>query len=539
MKILEGNVFIHGNMFEPDDSWIYLGALAWDPLLLLDSDDKEELYKVEGIQPQPSKDNSWEKMSCLEDRLRGDPHLSHLLSLGIVESVQTCLPVKAIIAFRSYKYSKGDYVEKFVQSQDNNNFEKLIDELYLLKSRDIQRLAHFQVWNGWKELLMHVNSNCASMNENLRIFLVCGDRGTGKSTFTRTLCNQLLKFHSCVWLMDTDLGQSEMMPPGMVSLMEIKNSFQSTPLTHETYDSTMSYFIGVVTPRERLQIYKDAIQRLASEMYLGACRTGAPCVINTHGWTSGLGLTILQFLFHLLQPTDVIQLEMTDNTSKLSEEWFDSGRFKHNVQKWKLTRDLSTSSSGNGGDGIRLSSSEKRHLQLFAYFCPESVFFLSPPSSAVSQTVAYYIGNHFAQLPVYQVLVRDMQVYSIDGEVNMEHMEALLLGVVVGLCWNVEKTDSLKECEPLRCYGLGLVKAIERDRTILYISTPVCESKLKQVNTLVVSRFIQLSPAAYLWTGPTEPHFVSWDGLSYASSEMRSRNNIPRKRLLNKKDNEK
>ncbi|GJQ09213.1 hypothetical protein GpartN1_g1004.t1 [Galdieria partita] len=532
MKVLGGKVCLYGNTFEPDKSWIYLGASAWDPLLVVDSDDRQEDCFVEGTQPHRSKDKPLEEISWLEDVLREDAYLSPCVSW--VESIQTCSPLKAIIAFRSYRHSNGARIETFVHSQDNN-FEKLIEGLYLFRNRDIQRVAHFQVWNGWKELLMSIDSSF-SLKENFRVFLVCGDRGVGKSTFMRTLCNRLLKFHRHVWLLDTDLGQSETMPPGMVSLVEIKSFFQSTPLTHEIYDSAMSYFIGVVTPRERPQIYREAIQRLALEMHVRASRTGGPCVINTHGWTTGLGLTILQFLFQLLHPTDVVQLEVKDSVSKLSEGWFDSCHLSNNnVRRWKLTRDPSTSTIG---DSNRLSSSEKRHLQLLIYFCPEAVFFLSPPSSAVSQTVAYQIGNQFAQLPIYQVWLKDMQIYSIDGEVDIEHVDTLLLGFVVGLCWNDEQTNSLKDCEPLRCFGLGLVKAMEKDRTILYISTPVSESKLKQVNTLVVSRFIQLPPAAYLWTGPTEPQFVSWDGLSYASSEMRSRNNIPRRRFLNKKDNE-
>lgn len=530
MKVLGGKVCIHGNTWGAQNGWTYLGVSAWDPLLLVDSDNIEEYG---GITRHSSDDESLQGLSWLEDVFRQDPYLSPFTSQLRVDSIPVDSPVKAVVAFRSC--IKEYHWESLVSSQENN-FVKLVDGMYLCRNRDLEQVAHFRVWDGWKELAMNIDSSCVSMNENFRVFLVCGDRGAGKSTVVRSLCNRLLTHHRCVWLMDTDLGQTERMPPGTVSLTEIKSFFHSTPLTHETYDSTISYFIGVVTPRERPHIYKEAVQRLATEMYSRASRSGEPCVINTHGWTSGLGLTILQFLFQLLHPTDVVQVETKDHVSKLSDRWFDSCLFNDShdsVRRWKLIRYPLSSSSG----GDKLSSSEKRHLQLLVYFCPQAGFFLSPPSSALSQTIAYAIGNQFAQLPVFQVLLKDMQIYSIDGVVDMEHIDALLLGAVVGLCWNVEQSNCLKDSEPFRCFGLGLVKAMEIDKTILYISTPVYENKLKMVNTLVVSRFIQLPPAAYLWTGPIEPHFVSWDGLSYASSEMRSRNNIPRRRLMNKKDN--
>ncbi|KAK4522261.1 hypothetical protein GAYE_HPEPCTG121G0141 [Galdieria yellowstonensis] len=524
IKVLRGKVSIHGNTFEANKSWMYIGVSAWDPLLLVESEDDNW------------KDESLSEISWWKDRFNEDVYLSAYTHLLLSQESMPTFAANTVVAFRSCDYMKVEHCEVPVFRAQDNNFTKLVSGLFLYKTGDIHRMSYFCVWDGWEELQRNIIQS-TSCSFHSRLFLVCGDRGAGKSTAMRSLCNLLLKFHRHVWLLDTDLGQSEMMPPGMVSLVQLKSFFQSTPLTHETYDSVISYFIGVVTPRERPQIYKEAVQRLALEMLQRAHRTGEPCVINTHGWTTGLGLTILQFLFQLLQPTDVIQVEMKDSASKLSDTWFsDYVCSEKKVQRWKLIRYPWTSNSGD-----RLSSSERRQLQLIAYFCPQALCFLSPPSSAFTQSIAYQIGNHFAQLPVYKVWLNDMQVYSVDDNVNVidrEHIDTLLLGVVVGLCWNIEVLSSYEKQggEPLRCFGLGIVKAMERDKTILYISTPVDANKLKQVNTLVVSRFIPLPPAAYLWTGPTEPWFVSWDGLSLISSEMRSRNNIPRRRLSNKKE---
>ena len=48
--------------------------------------------------------------------------------------------------------------------------------------------------------------------------LVCGAQGTGKSTLCRALCDALSRSRGSVALLDTDLGQNELMPPGFVSL---------------------------------------------------------------------------------------------------------------------------------------------------------------------------------------------------------------------------------------------------------------------------------------------------------------------------------
>lgn len=47
---------------------------------------------------------------------------------------------------------------------------------------------------------------------------VLGAKGAGKSTFIRLLANRLLAASPCVAFLDTDCGQPELTPPGMVSL---------------------------------------------------------------------------------------------------------------------------------------------------------------------------------------------------------------------------------------------------------------------------------------------------------------------------------
>lgn len=50
------------------------------------------------------------------------------------------------------------------------------------------------------------------------IYLVRGTKRTGKSTFSRTLLNRLLKYYRRVAYLECDVGQTEFTPPGLVSL---------------------------------------------------------------------------------------------------------------------------------------------------------------------------------------------------------------------------------------------------------------------------------------------------------------------------------
>jgi mRNA cleavage and polyadenylation factor CLP1 P-loop len=147
------------------------------------------------------------------------------------------------------------------------------------------------------------------------VVIVTGRVNVGKSTAVRYLVNTLLNTYRKVRLLDTDLGQSEMYVPGVVSLHEIGAgcavpNLLGPPFTHVDTEPLTAVFVGATTPKHDVQCALSAIQEVArSWEALPDEASAVPLVINTHGWVSGAGLDVVCEAIRCLRPTLVLQLQ--------------------------------------------------------------------------------------------------------------------------------------------------------------------------------------------------------------------------------------
>lgn len=137
--------------------------------------------------------------------------------------------------------------------------------------------------------------------------LACGPKGVGKSTITRLLVNWLLATHKRVVLVDLDVGQPELTPPGpcsrsgcphslssltqccslralicagMVALHVLTSPLLGPPHTHLMQPSA-AYYVGAVSPKDDPPLYVAAGRALAMDLAeredcAGVCGTHAP-----------------------------------------------------------------------------------------------------------------------------------------------------------------------------------------------------------------------------------------------------------------------
>ncbi|KAJ2819103.1 Polynucleotide 5'-hydroxyl-kinase grc3, partial [Coemansia erecta] len=147
------------------------------------------------------------------------------------------------------------------------------------------------------------------------VFAVAGPQGLGKSTFARMLVNRLLARFGRVCYMETDLGQSEFAAPGALALTVVWEPVTGPPFTHVgQIEPLHAVYMGVVTPKNDPDRYAAAVQRLATVYgdYARAERARGqdavvPLVVNTQGWTKGLGLDLLYALCQEVKPTHYVQ----------------------------------------------------------------------------------------------------------------------------------------------------------------------------------------------------------------------------------------
>eukprot|EP00510_Aplanochytrium_minuta_P009243 CAMPEP_0184056668 /NCGR_PEP_ID=MMETSP0956-20121227/7934_1 /TAXON_ID=627963 /ORGANISM="Aplanochytrium sp, Strain PBS07" /LENGTH=322 /DNA_ID=CAMNT_0026350777 /DNA_START=211 /DNA_END=1176 /DNA_ORIENTATION=+ len=149
-----------------------------------------------------------------------------------------------------------------------------------------------------------------------RTILVCGAKGLGKSTFLRVLASKILsQCAQCnVSYLDTDVGQCEFTPPGLISLHELKESESvfsdgDTATTAELsgyHEPLESRFLGDTTPKVHPTIYVDKVKELIS--FHEKRETNQPLLVNTHGWVVGMGADLVKSIVEICKPDAIVHL---------------------------------------------------------------------------------------------------------------------------------------------------------------------------------------------------------------------------------------
>jgi len=128
---------------------------------------------------------------------------------------------------------------------------------------------------SWRETAKNILSEKRSVTA-----LILGGVDSGKTGFCIYLANSALKANREVAIIDCDLGQSDIGPPGTISLCFVQKPF--TDLFTLFPDN--SVFIGVTSPSRVVDEVLDAAGRLKAEALR---KDGDLLVINTDGWIDG------------------------------------------------------------------------------------------------------------------------------------------------------------------------------------------------------------------------------------------------------------
>lgn len=150
--------------------------------------------------------------------------------------------------------------------------------------------------------------------------LFIGDVDSGKTTAVTYIANALLSSGYTVAVVDSDVGQKSILPPGTISLGILKEPVfhlgEASPVAH--------YFIGITTPAQYVGETVVGVKRLAE---MG--RELADFVlVDTTGFVRGLGLELKRMKVELLRPDltvligDTPEIIMLRNTIEPLSEVF-------------------------------------------------------------------------------------------------------------------------------------------------------------------------------------------------------------------------
>ena len=220
--------------------------------------------------------------------------------------------------------------------------------------------------------------DAAKMIHEGDVVVTCGSTGVGKSTLNRYLVNALVssRFTNPVLYVETDVGQSEMTPPGLISVHEIDRSspLLGPPHTHIS-QPVCSHYYGSNTPSADPDRFIACVQRIFLDIAeLRKKKKYSAVVVNTCGFVRGLGANLLATVIVASSPGHVFEIQGTSISKRFDVP--ETGlKFKTTrLPTWyEAMEKMLISSEGTSASNIRnngVKGKEARRLQLSSYFAP-------------------------------------------------------------------------------------------------------------------------------------------------------------------------
>ncbi|KAK8866564.1 Polynucleotide 5'-hydroxyl-kinase nol9 [Tritrichomonas musculus] len=301
------------------------------------------------------------------------------------------------------------------------------------------------------------NGRCVST------IMVCGNKGAGKSTFTRYLINRLLNSKRKVACLDIDPGQPEFSLPGCLTLTYVDDFCFNNPEHNVLQRNQKRVFYGSNTPSDNLEYYKSCISYLVhqfinennEEEEENNSSDGTFLVVNSFGWVQDLGFTIHQEIINeIIHPKQVIILHKPDEKpAPLADPMF-----RYEVQP----------KSGP----FQATPKMLRDLRIIGYFRRKQMY-LS------------------AQQPI-EVNLKTIRIGFLTVNVPPSETLTAICGSIVAFLNDERKFPKNKKLVSLLtappmcdCTGFGFVRAIDKNKGILYIDTP---EKKATFNTLLMGQ---------------------------------------------------
>jgi len=166
----------------------------------------------------------------------------------------------------------------------------------------------------WKE----VASRITLQNKPMRIMIV-GATDTGKSTLATYLSNIASANKLKVSIVDGDVGQSDLAPPGCIGASMIREEFLDLRDISVEYSS----FIGAISPRGIEELVINGIKNIADRL----SAKSDICIINTDGYIDEHGIDYKIELAKALKPDLIVYIGNLANARKLFDEF--KSKFLH------------------------------------------------------------------------------------------------------------------------------------------------------------------------------------------------------------------
>lgn len=340
-----------------------------------------------------------------------------------------------------------------------------------------------------RRLLSSINGKIDADGEPVRVMAV-GPKSSGKSTLNRLLCNAIITRPSgskCAFL-DLDPGQPEFGPPGQVSLIELSTPLLGPPFSHlaspksPTIRLLRSHTLAATTFKDFPDHYLACAQDLARRI-----PAGTPVVINSCGWVSGTGASLLVDFCACLGITDVPMLGAASLEDGLRDAIAARVKSIHPLARQAMRPALR-------------SPAELRAMQTLSYFHHRpsrsrgSGSWVDKPIGAFRPWKVRYAGDDagieavisYSQ-PVHPEFVAEVLNGAVVAMVVSEDNQGFgLNGIAHTEAEDIPNLSAYQDgsLSPLNprlssCVGLALIVGIDANRKTFEMVTPLSESQIE------------------------------------------------------------
>jgi polynucleotide 5'-hydroxyl-kinase GRC3/NOL9 len=168
----------------------------------------------------------------------------------------------------------------------------------------VEHLSRRTIPPGWDELVQEM------VEEKPRVVMVIGNVDVGKTFFTTYVANSLLRHKIRPAVVDSDVGQSDIGPPGTVGLGVLD---KPVGLLHEV-PTRVAYFVGSMSPSGHMLEFMVGMKKVVERGLTDADTV----IVDTPGWVvGGPGRALQVYSAELLDPDLVIALQRGDELEHL------------------------------------------------------------------------------------------------------------------------------------------------------------------------------------------------------------------------------
>jgi len=334
--------------------------------------------------------------------------------------------------------------------------------------------------------------------------LVAGGKGVGKSTLVRYLANRILDEVGPLVILDLDPGQAEFTVPGCISCVRIEEPILGPNFTNQTRLKSYCVNLGEVN-------MSNVPRRFASQV-AGLIKSASdqnrelnklPWIINTMGFSRGLGIKLMKQTFRKAKPSTVVEIRSRFDKKNFPVDFFEQrlGQQDRKQPPFNVLRMEAMPESEEAKDmgvkdiwGIN-QPAKLRDIVVLSHF--GQLYKGGPASRTFLQSVKPYQVSWDA----VSVQILHADVLQPQDLPKLLNMSLVSLGV---LSKNVEARDDddviiddvmdhdgkfprvVSNEEPVQALGFGFVRAVDSHRKLLYVVTPLPLADLAKVNCLSV-----------------------------------------------------